>query len=72
MLGSTSKPILEGTIYTGCLNHEELIDWITDMEKFFYYEEMEEGKRVKFVVTNFLRTCNTLVGWSAGRKKKTW
>ena len=40
LLGSTSKPRLEGTIYTGGLNHEELIDWINSMEKFFDYEEM--------------------------------
>ena len=51
VLGSTSKPRLEGLVYTVGLNLEELIDWINDMDKFFDYEEMEEGKRVKFVVT---------------------
>ena len=51
MLGSSSKPRPEIPIYQGSLNLEELIDWINDMEKFFDYEEMEEEKKVKFVVT---------------------
>eukprot|EP00253_Pinus_taeda_P009524 PITA_09524 len=51
VLGSTSKPKLEGLVYTRGLNLEELRDWINDMDKLFDYEEMEEGKRVKFVVT---------------------
>ena len=51
MLGSISKPRLEVLVFTGGLNPKELIDWVNDMDKFFDYEEMEEGKRVKFVVT---------------------
>ena len=51
VLGSSSKPRPEIPIYQGSLNPEELIDWINDMEKFFDYEEMEEEKKVKFVVT---------------------
>ena len=51
VLGSSSKPRPEISIYQGSLNPEELIDWINDMEKFFDYEEMEEEKKVKFVVT---------------------
>eukprot|EP00253_Pinus_taeda_P034844 PITA_34844 len=38
-------------IYQGGLNPEELIDWINSMEKFFDYEETEDEKKVKFVVT---------------------
>ena len=30
---------------------QELIDWINDMEKFFDFEETEEGKKVKFTIT---------------------
>lgn len=48
---STSEPRLEVSIYTGILSPEELIDWINDMDKFFDYEETDEGKKVKFAVT---------------------
>ena len=41
VLGFTSKPRLEGSVYTGGLNPEELLDWINDMDKFFDYEEIE-------------------------------
>jgi len=51
VLRSTSKPRLEVSIYTGSLSLEELIDWINDMDKFFDYEETEEGKKVKFAIT---------------------
>ena len=51
VLGSSSKPRPEISIYQGSLNPEELIDWINDMEKFFDYEEMEEEKKVKFAIT---------------------
>ena len=51
VLGSTSKPGLEVSVFTGGLNLKELIDWVNYMDTFFDYEEMEEGKRLKFVVT---------------------
>lgn len=51
VLGSTSKTRLKVSFYIGGLNPEELIDQINDMDKSFDYEEMAEGKRVKFVVT---------------------
>ena len=51
VLGSTFKPRLEVSFFTRGLNLEELIDWINGMDKFFDYEEMEEGKRLKFFVT---------------------
>ena len=50
VLGSTSKSRLEVLVFTGSLNPEELIAWVNDMDKFSDYEEMDEGKRVKFVV----------------------
>jgi len=40
VLGSTSIPKPDVSNYNGGLNPEELVDWINDMEKFFYYEEM--------------------------------
>eukprot|EP00253_Pinus_taeda_P003923 PITA_03923 len=45
VLRSTSKPRLEILIYAGSLSPEELIDWINDMEKFFDYEETDEGNK---------------------------
>jgi len=33
------------------LNAEELVDWVSAMEKYFDYEEVDEEKRFKFVVT---------------------
>eukprot|EP00253_Pinus_taeda_P016200 PITA_16200 len=42
------------SVYQGGLNPEELINWINSMEKFFDYEEMEDEKKVKFVVTNLI------------------
>eukprot|EP00253_Pinus_taeda_P011013 PITA_11013 len=55
VLRSTSKPRLEVSTNTRSLSPEELIDWINDIEKFFDYEETEERKRVKFVVTKLKR-----------------
>jgi len=53
VLGSTSKGRFECLVYIGGVNVEELIGSINDMDKFFDYEEMEEGKRMKFVVAKF-------------------
>lgn len=50
VLGSTSKRRFECLVYIGGVNVEELIGSINDMDKLFDYEEMEEGKRMKFVV----------------------
>jgi hypothetical protein len=47
----SSKPQLEVPMYEGSLNVEELIDWIATMDKYFEYEEVEDNKKVKFVVT---------------------
>ena len=51
VLESSSKQRPKIPIYQGILNPKELIDWINDMENLFDYEEMEEEKKVKFVVT---------------------
>ena len=51
VLISMARPKTEVSIYEGGLNIEELIDWINGMEKFFDYEETEDEKKVKFVVT---------------------
>lgn len=51
VLGSSSRPKPEISIYDGSLKDENLLDWISEMEKYFEYEEIDEDKRVKFVVT---------------------
>eukprot|EP00253_Pinus_taeda_P024622 PITA_24622 len=47
-----SKPKMEIPMYEGSLNVEELMDWIRSIDQYFYYEDIEENKRVKFAVTS--------------------
>lgn len=58
-LGYVMKENPNLSSYLGSLNPKGLIDWIIEMENFFEYEEMEQEKRVKFVVTK-LKGCATL------------
>ena len=51
VLGSTSRPNLDVSNYSGSWNPEELVDWINDKENFFYYKEINDEKKVKFTVT---------------------
>ena len=50
-MGSSLRPNPELSIYDGSLKVENLIDWISEMGKYFEYEEIDENKRVKFAVT---------------------
>jgi hypothetical protein len=38
-------------VYEGNLDVEELLDWIRDLDKYLDYEDVEEDKKVKHVVT---------------------
>jgi hypothetical protein len=38
-------------MYEGSLDDEKLFDWIRSMEKYFNYEDVDEEKKVKHVVT---------------------
>jgi DNA-binding transcriptional regulator WhiA len=38
-------------VYEGNLDVEELMDWIRALDKYFDYEDIEEEKNVKHVVT---------------------
>ena len=51
VLGSSFRPNLELYIYNGSLKDENLIDWVSEMDKYFEYQEIEKNKRVKFAVT---------------------
>jgi hypothetical protein len=56
-LGARAKiniPMYEGNLYT-----EEFLDWIREMDKYFEYEDADEEKKVKHVVTR-LKGCATL------------
>jgi hypothetical protein len=48
-LGARAK--IDIPMYEGNLDAEELLDWIRSMEKYFDYEDVEEDKKVKHVVT---------------------
>ena len=46
-----SKPTVEVVPYDGKLDTNVVLDWISDMEKFFEYENTPDSKKVKIVVT---------------------
>jgi hypothetical protein len=48
-LGARAKR--EVPMYEGNLDPEELLDWIRSMDKYFNYEDVNEEKRVRHVVT---------------------
>ena len=51
VLGSNSRPKPSLSTYDGNLSAEGLIDWIGKLDKYFHYEDVEEDKKVKLVVT---------------------
>lgn len=51
MLGSSSRPKPSLSTYDGNLSAEGLIDWIGELDRYFDYEEVEEDKKMKLVVT---------------------
>jgi hypothetical protein len=48
-LGAREK--IDIPMYEGNLDVEELLDWIRSMDKYFDYEDVDEEKEVKHVVT---------------------
>ena len=51
ILGATSRPKPELSTYDGSLIAEHLIDWISELDKYFEYNEIKEYKRVGLAVT---------------------
>jgi hypothetical protein len=45
------KEKMDIPVYEGNLDAEELLDWIRDLDTYFDYEDVEEDKKVKHVVT---------------------
>jgi hypothetical protein len=48
-LGARAK--MDIPMYEGNLDVEELLDWIRSLDKYFDYEDVEEGRKVRHVVT---------------------
>lgn len=46
-----STPHFNPPDYSGKLDSDELVDWITKMEKYFEYENIPEDKKVKIAST---------------------
>jgi hypothetical protein len=57
-----AKEKMDIPVYEGNLDAEELLDWIRALDTYFDYEDVEEDKKVKHVVTRLERTCNIVVG----------
>ena len=51
ILRATSRLRPKFPTYDGSLVVEHLIDWISELDKYFEYDEVEEDKRVRLVVT---------------------
>eukprot|EP00253_Pinus_taeda_P027613 PITA_27613 len=47
----SGRPKVEIPLYERNLNVEELMDWISSLDKYFDYEEFDDKKKVKFAVT---------------------
>jgi hypothetical protein len=48
-LGARAKMHLP--MYEGNLDVEELLDWIRSLDKYFKYEDVEEGRKVRYAMT---------------------
>jgi hypothetical protein len=48
-LGTRAK--VEVPMYEGNLDAEELLDWIISLDKYFDYEYVEEGRKVRHAIT---------------------
>jgi hypothetical protein len=59
-LGAREK--IDIPMYEGNLDVEELIDWIRAMDKYFDYEDIDEEKKVKHVVTRLKGHATLVVG----------
>jgi hypothetical protein len=47
----SSKNKMDITVYEGSLDAEEVLDWIRALDTYFDYEDIEEDKKVRHVVT---------------------
>jgi hypothetical protein len=75
----SSKTKMDILVYEGSIDAEELLDWIRALETYFDYEDIEEDKKVRHVVTKL--KGHTTLWWdelqadrrSKGKQKiKSW
>ena len=59
LLRDNAKLAIEVTPYDGKLDINYILDWISDIEKLFYYENIPNNRKVKIVVTK-LKGCASL------------
>ena len=50
-MGVTSRPRPELPTYEGSLITKHLIDWMSELDKYFEYDEVEDDKKVMLDVT---------------------
>ena len=71
VVGSRSRPKASLSTHDGNFSAEILIEWIGDLDRYFYNEEIEEDKKVKLVVTRL--KVHVALWWDSvkdERKKK--
>ena len=51
LVKETGRPKVDIPMYEGNLNVEELLDWISSLDKYFGFEEVEDKKKVKIAAT---------------------
>ena len=68
ILGATLRPRPGLPTYDGSLVAEHLIDWISELDKYFEHNEVEEDKRVRLAVTRLKgRAC---LWWDSVQEKR--
>lgn len=56
-----SKPTVEVVPYDGKLDINSMLDWISNIEKYFVYENNPENRKVKIAVTKL--KCHASLWW---------
>lgn len=64
----SSKPKPEIPNYDGSLSADILLDWVSDLDKYFENEEISEDKRVRFVATKL--KGHTALWWDSVQEDK--
>ena len=70
LIKATRRPKVDVPLYEGNLNMEELMDWISSLDKYFEFEEVEDKRKVKFAATRLKGSCNYLVGGVTSIRKE--
>jgi hypothetical protein len=68
IMGVSSRQIMEVPMYEGNLNVDELMDWISTMDKYFEYENVPDENKVKFFVTRM--KGHALIGWDGAQSER--